>query len=602
MKPPLISLSAISTINLKRRVIAAFILVLGLLTSLSAAPHAAQAAANHAFRERYVLVFANMNKDSDRDKLIAIMRRAAAVGYNGILLGDNGGQYDHLDTQSTEFYNNFGSIRTEAAVLGMALIPYSFNPTQVTYIDPSLAEAVPVRETEFVVSHGAARADPPELLVNPGFEDYSGNQPAGWELDKPGVVSFIDTDVKRSGAASLRIQDPSSNNPPYGHARHYQKVTVLPFHAYELTAWIKTENFNKPDTISLYVAGVDGSQKDLYSNRDEDMGDRVAPTQDWKSYTARFNSLTNTTIEVYAGSWAGAGTTGKLWFDDMDLHEIGLAGTVRRPSLPVIVTSDDGANTYTEGKDYIVGDQMLSIPEGSAIPDGAHVKVSWYEGATMVQDTPPAVADNPKYWTIEDDISRRLDTLFGKPAAFMMTYDEWRVANWDTAAPKVSAGEYVASTTRKSIELLKKINKTYEIYVWSDMYDPNENATNNYYVVNGSLKGSWAGLTPGTIVMTWTGDAKALSFFSGLGIHQIIGGYYDSMDNVKQWLDETDQVENSGGKGIDGFLYTTWDGDYSNLENVAALIKARGRWGIGPAFPSVKPSSPSRGQQPFRSR
>ena len=154
-----------------------------------------------------------------------------------------------------------------------------------------------MRGTEFIAHGGEATAAPaPQLLVNPGFEDAAGNAPAGWEVDKPGVVTFLDTDVKHSGRASLRVQDPSDGNPPYGHGRHYQKVSVTPFRAYELSVWMKTEAFTRPDTISLYVAGNDGQQPDLYSNRDADMGDRVGHTQDWKRYTALFNSLTNSRL------------------------------------------------------------------------------------------------------------------------------------------------------------------------------------------------------------------------------------------------------------------------------------------------------------------
>lgn len=553
----------------------------------SALPAQSAPTPKHGFRERFVLFFANLTKPADRDALLGVMRRAAAVGYNGIVLGDNGGQYLHLKAEPPAFFDNFREVRKEAKALHLALIPYSFNPTQVTYIDPSLAEAVPVRGTPFVVQGDAATvADAPPLLQNPALTDRTGNQPAGWDIDAPGKTMFLDTSVTHAGDASLRIVDPSASNPPYGHARQMQKVAVTPFHAYELSVWIKTQNFTRPDTISLYVGGNNGQQTEIYSNRDEDMGDRVAQTQDWTQYTADFNSVTNSSIEVYAGVWADSGARGTLWMADMNLREIGLAGVVRRPSLPIVVTAADGKTTYGEGADYAVGDQRLTIPPGSAIRDGTRLKVSWYQGATMVQDTPPASAWQPGYWTIEADISRRLDALFGHPPAFMMTYDEWRAANWDPIGRKVSAGAYVAQTTRRSIALLRRINPKYEISVWSDMYDPNENAVDHYFIVNGSLQGSWNGLAPGTVVMTWDGGARALQFFSHLGVRQVIGGYYDSVDNVRQWLDEADQVEAQGAQGIDGFLYTTWDGDYTDLEAVAALIKSRGRWGTAPAFPA----------------
>jgi hypothetical protein len=136
---------------------------------------------------------------------------------------------------------------------------------------------------------------------------------------------------------------------------------------------------------------------------------------------------------------------------------------------------------------------------------------------------------------------------------------------------------------RQSTELLKQINPHYELYVWSDMFDPNENAVEKYFMANGPLTGSWKGLSKDTVIMTWTGGAKALRFFSDLGMKQMIGGYYSSLGNVKEWLDAIDEVEAKGAEGIDGFMYTTWDDNFTDIEKVAELIKAHGRWHDGAA-------------------
>jgi hypothetical protein len=64
---------------------------------------------------------------------------------------------------------------------------------------------------------------------------------------------------------------------------------------------------------------------------------------------------------------------------------------------------------------------------------------------------------------------------------------------------------------------------------------------------------------------------------------QMIGGYYSSLDNVKEWLDAIDEAEAQGAGGIDGFMYTTWDDNFADIENVAEIIKARGRWHDGAA-------------------
>jgi hypothetical protein len=279
---------------------------------------------------------------------------------------------------------------------------------------------------------------------------------------------------------------------------------------------------------------------------------------------------------LYFGIWSNHGS-GSIWLDDADLHEIGLFHTVRRDSLPIAVTSADGAQKYEEGRDYVVAEQRLTIPLGARIAEGGELKVSWYQRAEMI-GPPFANASHPKYFEVERGIAQKLDGLFGQPPGFMMTYDEWRVANWDPAAGDVTAGQYMAETVRHTTQLLREINPRYELFIWSDMFDPNENALPKYFMCNGPLTDSWKGLSKDTIVMTWTGGAKALKFFSDLGMHQVIGGYYSSMGNVKSWLDDLDKAEAEGAHDIDGFMYTTWDDKFTDIENVAEALRARGRW------------------------
>lgn len=547
---------------------------------------AEQETVRNVFTRRYVMVRMNVGQEADRAKVLGIMRRAAAAGYNGILLGSRAAEYLGLwrDSPSESYARAFAVVRKEADALHLALIPYAINPNEVGYAAPELSEAIPCRDTPFLVRGGTAEvaAEPAQLLTNPGFEEFKENSPDGWSHDKPGVVTLKDTQVKHGGNASARIQDPGPGNPPYGHGRIWQTLAVTPFRAYEFSVWAKTDNLTNTGNCQIAVYGSDGQQPQLYSNRDDGMGAPIRSTQDWTRYTIRFNSASNTRLTVYFGIWSNK-ATGKLWFDDAEMHEIGLVHTVRRDSLPVKVTSADGAQTYKEGKDYAVGEGKLTIPAGSRIADGARLKVSWYQRAEMI-GPPFASAAQPRYFEVEEGIARKLDELFGHPHGFAMTYDEWRVANWDPAAGNITAGEYMANTVRKTIDFLKRINPRYELYVWSDMWDPNTNALEKYFMCNGSLTGSWKGLSKDTILLTWDGGEKSLRFFSDLGMRQIVSGYYESLDNVKQWLDQVDAVEAQGATGIDGFMYTTWDDNFGDLEKAAEMIRARGRWGQGPAF------------------
>ena len=74
------------------------------------------------------------------------------------------------------------------------------------------------------------------------------------------------------------------------------------------------------------------------------------------------------------------------------------------------------------------------------------------------------------------------------------------------------------------------------LYIWSDMFDPYHNAIDDYYFVEGSIAGSWAGVPSKVTVMNWnlSNLKNSLTWFSGLNsqqptaYRQIIAGYYDS--------------------------------------------------------------------------
>ena len=68
-------------------------------------------------------------------------------------------------------------------------------------------------------------------------------------------------------------------------------------------------------------------------------------------------------------------------------------------------------------------------------------------------------------------------------------------------------------------DILKKINPRARVVVWSDMFDPHHNAVDQYYLVNGTLKGSWEGLPRDVIIANWnSGKAhESLTFFAEPG-------------------------------------------------------------------------------------
>jgi hypothetical protein len=154
--------------------------------------------------------------------------------------------------------------------------------------------------------------------------------------------------------------------------------------------------------------------------------------------------------------------------------------------------------------------------------------------------------------------------------AYWMSHDEIRVYNWCKACQSrnVDSGEMLADNVRKCVEILGQVNPGGRIYVWSDMFDPNHNAKDKYYLVRGSFANSWLGLDPQVIIVPWYFDARqeTLQFFAGRGHRQLIAAYYDGpLEQVTAWSKSAATVPK-----IDGIMYTTWNRDYEQLE---AFIK-----------------------------
>jgi len=536
------------------------------------------------FTRRFITYFANVGDPADLAGLLDLITRSAAAGYNGIFLADRGGQYIDLYSHpaSATYVQNFATATSKAKSLGIALIPYSFDEDQASYPTPTLQESVPCKGEPFLVS-GAAASDPtPALAVNGGFEQSANGVPTGWHLD---TNVSLDTTVQHSGTASLRLTDPKGHN---GQARISRTLGPLsPFHEYEVTLWVKGGSLVAPSNKEVAVAlfGLDGEaqQQVLYSNRAHGLGSGdVAPNQPWTEYTLRWNTLRNTMVLFYFGVWSTE-ETGDVWIDDLRIQEVGLKDV--NTALPIAVTSADGSHAYAPSTDYVVGDGALMIPAGSTIASGSTVLVSYYQVAHMTNDIASASTCRDETFAIQASISHQLDQLFGSPPGFMMTYDEWRVANWDPTCGNMTGGQYMANAFQRSAQVLKSINSAYELYMWSDMADPNENAKPVYYIVNGSLDGSWNGLPHDVVIVNWTGADKSLEFFSQHGFRQILSTQFETGSNgLTGRLADLRAARAAGATNIVGFNYVSWETrDYGNDIQVAADALRQARlWGTGP--------------------
>lgn len=515
--------------------------------------------------ERWVYCSENLSVDANIEKIEALFRRAARVGYTHVLLAD--AKFARLGDRDERYFRNVERVKTIAGELNLEIVPALFpigHSNALLSHDPNLIEALPVRDALFVVRDGEARlrADPPMALKGGDFSDL-------------GQWDWKDATVTADNGTAL-IRDPNGKN-----ARIVQRVRLTPFRQYQLSVRIKTEDFRgTPDVQVIANDHLLSFANDRVLNFN-DLG--AQPTQDWTTHHVVFNSLDHTEARLYLGSWDGQ--TGSLWFDDARLDEVGLLNLVRREGAPLEVKREDGGE-LVEGDDFekIVDPRMGTSPWKGAydiwheppviktdLPDGTRLRVSYYHAVTIHSGQAMICPSEPRTQELLRDQARRMHAAWNAKG-YMMSHDEIRVFNWCAACQErnLDAGALLADNVRDCIGILREVNPGGRIYVWGDMFDPHHNARKDYYLVRGDLAGSWEGLDPEVIILPWYFEkrAKSLRWFAGRGHRQIVAGYYDQdPELIGHWLDAARRVE-----GVVGVMYTTWQQKYDDLERFAELV------------------------------
>ena len=513
--------------------------------------------------ERWLFVWDDLTKPEALSRMIARFPRAAAAGYNGVAFSYNIAASQAAALREAARQNHLQLI---AIVMGGAH-------------DRNYTEGVPVRDALFVARGGMATLQPdnPTKLLNGDFEDVADQHFPGWTMqDDPGVTTFADHVTVHGGQTSLRMQDMGRN--PSGHCRLAQPIKLQPYRQYRISFWVKTENLSPADA-EVKVLTDDTTEMISFQSF------HVNPTQDWQHYDLVFNSLGHQHGRLYLGCWSGK--SGKLWWDDLSVTEIGLVNVLRRPGCPVVVRGQDGT-VYEEGRDFQrITDPLLNpwqpwhdqpvikLTPNSRIKDGDPLRVSYYHSIVVYGNRVTSCLSEPR---IFDDWRQEVATaerLF-HPYAFLMSHDELRVINQCALcrSQHKTPGELLAWNVSQAAQIIRAVRPDAGIWVWSDMFDPMHNAVDHYYAVNGSLAGSWKGLDPGIGIVNWNGGLKGKNcqFFADLGLKQILSGYYDGDEDgsaIAEWLKNTQAIP-----GIEGAMYTTWEDKYAAMD-----IWARQAWG-----------------------
>src|SRR5208282_1454469 len=215
-------------------------------------------------------------------------------------------------------------------------------------------------------------------------------------------------------------------------------------------------------------------------------------TTDWRKVSMLLNSLSYDKISLYAGLWGGKG--GKVWLDDWTLEEVGPVNVLRRPGTPVTVRSEEGSTTYVEGKDYAPlqdphltpwrddGEPLaLKLVPGSRIGDGERLRVSWYHSMIINDSQVTACMAEPAVYDIFDHEAALLAEHV-HPRRVLLNMDEVRMGGTCRACRGRNMGELLGECVTKQAQILRRHIAGAQVYVWSDMFDPNHNAHGGYYL------------------------------------------------------------------------------------------------------------------------
>jgi hypothetical protein len=546
---------------------------------------------------RWLAIMTNLLVDKNVDESIAIMRRAAKAGYNGVIISDS--KFSRWDDLPQQYFKNIRRFRQACRDLKLACIaavcPIGYS-NDLLGRDPNLAEGLPVIDTPLMAVKGKngntlVAADDSTRLVNGRFEQSKNNVPTGWAfVDEPGKVTFIDSAVKCEGRCSLRMHDIGVGNAPSGNGRACQTIAVKPFHYYHVSAAVKTQDFEAAGEVRIAVLAKDGTALNYYQPH-------VERTQDWKRIDVTFNSLEATQVNLYLGVWGGR--RGTIWWDDVRIEPGGFVNMVRRPGAPLRITSADGKTVYVEHRDFDNARDpklgmvpwpgafdawheppAITLPPRSRIKPGQTVLASYYHTVLIYEGQVACCMAEPKlYDLIRWQIKRVREHL--QPDGYAMQHDEIRVAGWDESCRKtrMTPGQLLAENVKRCTAMIRREDPGKPIYVWSDMFDPFHNAAKagKYYLVKGDgpWYNSWKGLPKDVGVLNWNSapDKRidSLRHFAELGHRQILAGYYDGPpDAIRGWLSDAAQF-----RGIAGVMYTTWQHRFDDLEKFIAEVENR---------------------------
>ena len=543
----------------------------------SAAFTALAAGSPKVYPDRWFYVSSGLRSEQELDRIEGLARTASEHGLNGMLLSAG---FDQLDLKPPEFIQHLQHLKKICDDLKVEIIPSGFGVgygSGVLAHNKNLAAGLPVRGALFVAGEGEAHfvPDSPAKLVNGGFEQRQGSLPAGFTLH--GGKASIDTQIFHSGSTSVRFDD-FDGKTTESDVFLTQPVRVTPYRCYRLRCWVKTRNVSPGTLFHLSAFAPDGRDLSYLEYP-------LRSNADWQEVVWAFNSWYADRIDFRIA--ISEGQVDNVWVDDARVEEVGLTNVLRRPGTPVKVRNEKSGEVYEEGRDYApIADPELNfrfdhdgppirLMPGSRIKSGDRLRVDYFHGKTIYHEQVPIDMSEPEVY----EIWKKQIPLLRKylaPKKYFLSMDEVRIGGFCTACQSrhLPMAEILGDCVKRQCEMIRAVDPQAEIFVWSDMFDPNHNARAKYYLIDGGFEGTWNYMPKDMVIACWYYEKRdpSLSFFSKHGYKTLAGAYYDAdnLDNPKGWLASLDQTPDAV-----GIMYTTWQNKYKLLGPFGDLVSHR---------------------------
>lgn len=166
-----------------------------------------------------------------------------------------------------------------------------------------------------------ARARPKNLVPNGDFEKLEGGWPVEWS--KAPAYWSLDTSVKHSGTASMRVTIPGDQPVQTPNVSLLERLPVEGDSEYRVEVWFKTDHCfrggGEPTVPGVYCVEYDKDGKAL--RQTGYYQPKYAPVMDWFLAPRSLRTLPEArSLSIYMNVYGGYGTA---WVDDVAVYEVG---------------------------------------------------------------------------------------------------------------------------------------------------------------------------------------------------------------------------------------------------------------------------------------